>query len=147
MTISKPSLINFIHLHVSIVIIVLIVILIAIITYKQLKNKSVPKELSKEKYHATMTTTMEDVTDKVKNMFNIWPFVSELKRVKILPNKINENQLVHKVYRDSNNEYEHILLTTEEENNFLVIVVDKTKNKAKGYFKLDLDTEYGLTKA
>ncbi|WP_395065239.1 hypothetical protein [Flavobacterium sp.] len=139
MTINKLVHLHFISLYVVVVILFLIVI------YKQLKNKKGPKELSIEKYHATMTSEMEEVTDKIKTMFNIWPFVSELKRVKILPNKINESKLVHKGFRDVNDEFEHILLTTEKENNYLVIVVDRTKKKAKGYFKLNLDTEYDLT--
>lgn len=110
--------------------------------YMKLKNKKGPKELSKEKFESTIKGKMVDATDELKAMFNIWPFVNNLKRVKIITKKIDENQLVYKAYRDINNEYEHILLNTEKENNYIVIVVDLTKKKAKGYYKLDLKNEY-----
>ena len=85
---------------------------------------------------------MVDVTYEVKSMFNIWPFINDLKRVKILTKKIDENQLVFKAYRNVNNKFEHILLNTKKDGNYIVIVIDLTKKKAKGYYKLELKNEY-----
>jgi hypothetical protein len=76
--------------------------------------------------------------------FNIWPYVSQLKSVKIISKKIKDAELVHKVYRNSNGEFEHILLSTEIENNFVVIVVNRSKKKIMGYFLLDVKGEYDL---
>ncbi len=136
MTINKLIHLHFISLYLTGVIIFIVVI------YRKLKNKKGPKELSKEKFESTIIGKMVETTDDIKTMFNIWPFVNNLKRVKIITKKIDENQLVYKAYRDTINKFEHILLTTEKENNFIVIVVDLTKKKAKGYYKLDLKNEY-----
>ena len=136
MSIDKLIHLHFISLYLAGVIIFIIVI------YIKLKNKKGPKELSKEKFESTIIGKMIDATDEVKTMFNIWPFVNDLKRVKIITKKMDENQLVYKAYRDANNEFEHILLNTEKENNYIVIVVNLTKKKAKGYYKLELKNEY-----
>jgi hypothetical protein len=129
-----------IHLHfLSLYVFVLIIFDIAI--YIKLKNKKAPKKLSEEKYKSTLIGKMVDTT-KEKSMFNIWPFVNELKSGRILSKKNDENQLIHKIYRDSNNNFEHILLSTEKENHFVVIVVNLTKNKIKGYFLVDTLKNY-----
>ena len=130
-----------IHLHfLSLYIIVLIIFLIVL--YLKMKNKKAPKKLTEEKYKSTLKGNMIDTTAEVKSMFNIWPFVNELKRAKILPKKINENQLIYKIYRDSNSHFEHILLNSDKENHFVVIIVNLSKNKIKGYFPLELKNEY-----
>ncbi|KFC59881.1 hypothetical protein FEM08_13920 [Flavobacterium gilvum] len=78
------------------------------------------------------------------SIFNIWPYVSNLQTNKVLSNKIKERELIHKVYRDSTQEFEHVLLSTEKENNFVVIVVDKKKKKIMGHYLLDQDGKYDL---
>jgi len=136
MTINRLIHLHFISLYLIGVIIFIVVI------YRKLKNKKGPKELSREKFESTIIGKMVEIKDDMKTIYNIWPFVNNLKRVKIITKKIDENQLVFKAYRDTNNKFEHILLTTEKENNFIVIVVDLTKKKAKGYYKLYLKNEY-----
>lgn len=85
-----------------------------------------------------MAEGMEEISVSNNSVFNIWPYVSELKAAKILSNKIKESELIHKVYRNSTEDYEHILLTTEKENHFVKIVVDRNKKKPMGYLLLDL---------
>lgn len=139
MTIDKLIHIHFLSLY------VLAVGIFIIFMYRKLKYKKGAKELSNEKYQATLTKDMIDTTaEEAKVMFNIWPFVNELKKIKLLPKKIDENQLVYKVFRDSNDAFEHILLNTEQENHYIVIVADLNKKKAKGYYMLNLQGEYSL---
>lgn len=102
------------------------------------KKRKAPKLLSTEKYNSTMKEGMKEVSISNDNFFNIWPYVSKLKAAKILSKKIKESELVHKVYRNSTEDFEHILLTTEKENHFVEVVVDKNKNKVLGYFFLSL---------
>ena len=104
---------------------------------KKRRNKKVPKLLSKEKYNSSMNEEMKEISSS-DSFFNIWPYVSELKAAKILSKKIKESELVHKVYRNSTEDFEHILLATEKENHFVEIVVDRNKKKAMGYLLLDL---------
>ncbi|OXA72197.1 hypothetical protein B0A67_09025 [Flavobacterium aquidurense] len=104
---------------------------------KKRSNKKAPKLLSEEKYNSSMTDGMKEISSN-DSFFNIWPYVSELKAAKILSKKIKESDLVHKVYRNSTEDFEHILLATEKENHFVKVVVDRNKKKAMGYLFLDL---------
>lgn len=85
-----------------------------------------------------MAEGMTEISVSNDLFFNIWPYVSELKAAKILSRKIKESELVHKVYRNSTENFEHILLATEKENHFVKVVVDTNKKKAMGYLFLDL---------
>lgn len=104
---------------------------------KKRKEKKAPKLLSKEKYNSSIIGGMKEISIS-DNFFNIWPYVSELKAAKILSKKIKESELVHKVYRNSTEDFEHILLATEKENQFVKLVVDKNKKKVLGYLFLSL---------
>ncbi|WP_431243541.1 hypothetical protein ACQ9BO_02690 [Flavobacterium sp. P21] len=94
-----------------------------------MRNKKGPKLLEKEKYNSTMTEKMIEVKDTDSNIFNIWPYVSQLKSAKILSTKIKDHDLIYKIYRDSTNKFEHILLSTEDKNNFVTIIVNKKRKK------------------
>ncbi|MBZ4035805.1 hypothetical protein K6T82_13580 [Flavobacterium sp. 17A] len=104
---------------------------------KKRKNRKGPKLISEEKYNSTMVNGMTEISAN-DSFFNIWPYVSELKAAKILSRKIKESDLVHKVYRNSTDDFEHILLATEQENHFVKVVVDKNKKKVLGYLFLSL---------
>jgi serine/threonine-protein kinase RIO1 len=109
---------------------------------KKQRNKKGPKLLSKEEYSPSMLEKMTEITVSDKEIFNIWPYISKLKAAKILSHKIKESQLVHKVYRNSTEDFEHILLSTEKENHFVVIVANRNKKKTVGYFLHDLNGLY-----
>ena len=109
---------------------------------KKQRNKKGPKLLTSEKYNSTMTGKMTEIKVSDQNIFNIWPYVSKLKTAKILSHKIKESQLVHKVYRNSTENFEHILLSTEKENHFVVIVANRNKKKTIGYFLHDVNGLY-----
>jgi hypothetical protein len=49
------------------------------------------------------------------------------------------------VYRDSNDDFEHILLATEKENNFVSLIVNRNKKKMMGYSLIDSNGNYSLT--
>jgi len=136
MSIDKLIHLHFLSLYVAVLFIFLIVL------YKKMSVKKIPKKLTQEKYNATIIGKMIEIEDAEKNMFNIWPYVTILKRVKILSKKCNEHDLVYKVYRNIDGKYEHILLSTEKENHLVVIVVNLTKNKIKGYFLVDTLKNY-----
>jgi len=105
---------------------------------KKRQNRKAPKLLSQEKYNASMNEGLKEVSIENESFFNIWPYVSELKAAKILSKKIKESDLVHKVYRNSTEDFEHILLATETENQYVKVVVDKNKKKVLGYLFLSL---------
>ncbi|MDR7369777.1 hypothetical protein [Flavobacterium aquidurense] len=81
---------------------------------------------------------MKEISISKDSFFNIWPYISELKAAKILSDKVKESELIHKVYRNSTENFEHILLATEKENHFVKIVVDRNKKKPMGFLFLEL---------
>lgn len=128
------------HHYLRLTFILLFVISSFVVVYfviKKRRNRKAPKLLSKENYPSTLEE-MKEISVENDNFFNIWPYVSELKAAKILSNKIKESELIHKVYRNSTNNLEHVLLVTEQENRFVEIVVDRKKKKAMGYLFLNL---------
>jgi hypothetical protein len=130
-----------IHIHfISIYVIIVIIFIVAI--YRKLNGKKKPKLLSKEKFEGTLSKKMTDVTSDTLSMFNIWPYVNDLKKAKIVSKKIDESTIVYKVYRNSNEQFEHILLRTEKEHYYVIIVVNVVKKKVKGYYKLQLTNQY-----
>ncbi|WET00607.1 hypothetical protein [Flavobacterium sp. YJ01] len=110
----------------------------------KMKNRKGPKLLEREKYNSTLTDKMVEVKDTDSNIFNIWPYVSKLKSAKVLSKKVKDNDLVYKIYRDSTEKFEHILLSTEDKNNFVTIIVNKKRKKTIGYSILDSDEKYEL---
>lgn len=116
----------------------------ALIIIKKMRTKKQPKLLEKAKFNSTMKGKMVEINNVDTSVFNIWPYVSRLKAAKILSHKIKERELVYKVYRDSTQKFEHILLATEKENNFVALVVDRNKKKLMGYSLLDSNGEYSL---
>jgi len=133
---------HLIHSH-FIFLLVIPVILLIYVLIKKTRNKEAPKEISKEKFETTMVDKMIDVPNSEHSMFNIWPYVNDLKKAHIVSKKIEEDKLVHKVYRNAN--FEHILLNTEKENHFVVIVANLKKHKIKGYYTVNLpNSEYSL---
>ena len=119
--------------------------LCALIIMLKMSRKKRPKQLDKESYNATITSKMTEIVTTDGSIFNFWPYVSQLKSAKILSNKIKEKELVHKVYRDANQEFEHIMLATENENNFIALVVNRNKKKITGYSMVDAHGNYSLT--
>ena len=89
---------------------------------------------------------MVEVKKTDSNIFNIWPYVSRLKSAKVLSNKIKDHDLIYKIYRDPSLKFEHILLSTEDKNNFVSIIVNKKRRKTIGYSFLDSNEKYDLNK-
>jgi hypothetical protein len=136
-----------IHHHIYLYFISLFVItafLCTLLLIRKTRNKKEPKLLIKEKYNSTMIGKMEEIALSEVIVFNIWPYVDKLKLKKIVSKKIKEQELIYKIYRNSTGEFEHILLATEKENNFVAIVLDRSKKKIMGYFPLDLNGKYDL---
>ncbi|KFF17993.1 hypothetical protein [Flavobacterium hydatis] len=126
------------YLRLSFIVIFVITALFCIyFIIKKHQNKKGPKLLTEEKYNSTMLGKMTEVTVSDQSIFNIWPYISKLKTAKVLSHKIKESQLVHKIYRNSTEDFEHILLSTEKENHFVVIVANRNKKKTIGYFLQD----------
>jgi hypothetical protein len=102
------------------------------------------RQLTQDEYKNTMPTKMVDITDNAEAVVNIWEYVQQLKADKVVLDYVYDNQLVEKVYKNKENTFEHVLLPTDNPNAFIIIIVDLIELKIEGYFKLDLEKEYGI---
>ena len=88
---------------------------------------------------------MEDVTEIAEPEIDIWPYISQLNREGLVLDHVYHNQLAEKVYRNGSNTFDHILLPTDNQNRFIVIVVNLLQATIKGHYELDLNKEYGIS--
>lgn len=100
------------------------------------------KKLTKEEFINTMGSKMVDVTRTATPQVDIWPYVQQLTREKLVLEYVNESQLVEAVYRNHSNTYDHVLLPTGKENAFVAIVVNLTTTTIDGHYFLDLAAQY-----
>jgi hypothetical protein len=101
--------------------------------------------LTEKEFKSTFTDKMQDVTQTAEPVVDIWPYVEQLTVDKIVDQYTFDNGLVEKVYRNQTNTFDQILLPTPDKNTFIIILVDLLNKKIKGHYRLDLNTEYGLT--
>ncbi|MDX2173029.1 MAG: hypothetical protein SFY56_07915 [Bacteroidota bacterium] len=101
--------------------------------------------LTEEEFKSTFTDKMVDVTATAEPLVDIWPYVQELAKDKIVDQYTFDKGLVEKVYRNQTGTFDQVLLPTSDKNTFIVILVDLNFENIKGHYKLDLKREYGLT--
>lgn len=87
---------------------------------------------------------MTDITDTAIPVVDIWEYVEELIKQKLVDRYVCENNLVEIVYRNDTSTFDHILLPTENQNVFITLVVDIQNETILGHFKLDLNKEYDI---
>ncbi|MDR1179612.1 MAG: hypothetical protein LBK44_03840 [Spirochaetales bacterium] len=105
------------------------------------------KKLTEKEFKATFSEKMNDVTDNADAVVDIWKYVEALEPSKYFINDyIIEKKLVEKVYRNSINTYDQILIPTIKKNVYLIIIADIKKENICGHYLLDLNKEYGVSK-
>lgn len=87
---------------------------------------------------------MLDVTATAQPLVDIWPYVDLLVQNKVVSPYVFHNELIACVYRNGNATYDHVLLPTDGEHRFIVVVVNINQTTIYGYYLLDLDQEYGI---
>ena len=83
------------------------------------------------------------VTATAQPVVDIWPYVNSLMQNRVVSPYVFQNELVECVYRNGNATYDHVLLPTDSENRFVVVVVSINQATIYGHYLLDLDQEYG----
>lgn len=102
-------------------------------------------ELDKQKYIQTMQGGMKNVTDTAEQITDIWDYAHELARNGLISQYGYSGHLIEAVYANSENTYQHVLLFTDTENCYMVIVIDVARKKIAGHHLLDLNKEYGIS--
>lgn len=101
-------------------------------------------ELNDNEYKRTITAPMIDITDTAEPAVDIWPYVQLLTKEGVVLDYVYENRLVEIVYGSNENKFHHVLLPTDTENIFIVLIVDLQTQNIKGHFRLNLNNEYGI---
>ena len=82
---------------------------------------------------------MQDVTASAEAAVDIWPYVDAI----VMPSRIEVYDVVS-VYRSADSRFEHILIGTNRDEFFLVLIVGLAASKVHGHYLLDLVSEYSL---
>ncbi len=97
------------------------------------------KELTTEQYRQT-TGGIAEMKKAKKPSLDIWPYVAELVRLKIVPKRVLEEKRIDTIGRTPDQSYEYILLASGT-TNLPVILVIRLKQPASvlGYYRLDIE--------
>jgi hypothetical protein len=101
--------------------------------------------LTEKEYKSTITGSMANVTETAEPIVDIWSYVEELVDEGIIPGHVFNNELVESVYENEDGSFHHVLLPTEDQNIFVVLIIDVKGERIKGHFGLDLNLQYGLS--
>lgn len=103
------------------------------------------KELSEDQYICTMRSKMNNVTESVEPLVNIWNYAKQLLKNNLISEYGFSQKYVEAVYENNEHTYQHILLFTNQKNSYAVIIVDIIHKTILGHYILDLNEKYGLT--
>jgi hypothetical protein len=97
------------------------------------------KLLTEEEYLETMSEEMVDATEHAEGVVDIWPYVSVLVAEGLVQQDVYDDAYIEMVYRNTEDDFDHLLVPTDDENVFTVIVVDLEEVMIVGHYVLNLD--------
>lgn len=95
-------------------------------------------------FEATLSEPMRDVAATATNVIDIWPYVAAIPVNELFGAKVVNGYVEH-VYRNGNDTFDHVVVVTQTQNVFVVVVVDLTRDRILGHHLLDLNQQYGLS--
>jgi len=101
------------------------------------------KRLTEPEYRATFGPRMVRAGPDEPPPFDFWPYFDAIPRADFDGFDCTAGQ-VQWVYRDSNGKFEHVLVSSQDPNVFLVLVLDRHSGTVVGHRLLNLRNEYGL---
>ncbi|MDR2911752.1 MAG: hypothetical protein LBV38_00405 [Alistipes sp.] len=103
------------------------------------------KELTEKEFRSTFSEKMNNVTNSMEPIVDIWGYVSHLEKGKyFLNDHIIRNEIIESVYRNSEGTYDQTLIPTSKKNVYLIIIVKTDERRVFGHYLLDLNKEYGV---
>ncbi len=101
-------------------------------------------ELDEEAFERTFVSPMRDVTTDAEPLLDVWPYVEAIP----VAERSATGPLgdVEYVYRSGDDKYHHVLIGTNFENVYLVVVVALEAGAIWGHHVLDLGERYGLNR-
>jgi hypothetical protein len=110
--------------------------------YRTKYQLTMTNEITQEDYEHTLASGMIDVTNKAESIVDIWPYVELLVKQNLALSYVCKKQLVEKVYRSADNKHDHVVLPTDDQNNFIVLIIDLNSKTILGHHILNLAKLY-----
>lgn len=112
--------------------------------YNIAMKKEIIRELTETQYLKTMGNPMKNITDDHNAVIDIWGYAGALLKHKLISDYGYKNKLIEAVYSNADNTYQHVLLFTDTDNCFVVIIIDVLHRQIYGHYLLDLNKNYKL---
>ncbi|MCY6412264.1 hypothetical protein QTA56_08985 [Acinetobacter sp. VNH17] len=94
------------------------------------------KELSQEEYQATFFPPMLDVTETAEEIVDLWDYADPV--IEQLYHSCTAWEWYVKHIYETGDEFQHLNIPVPLDNTYLVVIVDKPKQKILGHYVLDL---------
>lgn len=102
------------------------------------------REIDQEQYLQTMGNHMKNITNEAEALTDIWEYAEYLLKDSVISAYGFQNHLIEAVYINDAHTYQHVLLFTDQENCYVVIVIDVLQRTIFGHYILDLNKAYGI---
>ena len=97
-----------------------------------------PRLLDPATVLSTIVHPMRRLSEVPRDEIEVWPYVDEL------PDDPTDGNDVECVYRSADGRWDHVLIPTEVDPMYLVVVVDVVRNEVLGHHVLTLNDQYGV---
>jgi hypothetical protein len=101
------------------------------------------KRLTKDEYKGTFVTPMKKVEKDSAPPFDFWEYFEQIPEKHFENHDCSSGQVDH-AWNDSTGRYQHVLVNSEDQNVFMVLVLDLSSRCVYGHRILDLNKEYGI---
>jgi hypothetical protein len=104
------------------------------------------KRLSEFEYLATFGHPMKRLAPEVAPPFDFWDYFESIPASHFDGHDCSARAVTY-VWEHPNGRFQHVLVNSEDRNIFMVLVLDVSGAAVLGHRLLDLDREYGLSRA
>jgi hypothetical protein len=101
------------------------------------------KRLNEEEYKETFFAPMKRVEKDSGPPFDFWEYFEQIPETHFQNHDCSSGQVDY-AWNDSSGRYQHVLVNSEDQNVFMVLVLDLLSRCVYGHRILDLNKEYGL---
>lgn len=101
-------------------------------------------KLSEEAYKATCGDPMRRIGEDDSPPFDFWEYFESIPAADFEGHDCSEGEVDH-AWNDPSETYQHVLVSSENRNVFMVLVLDLVSRAVHGHRLLDLDREYGVS--
>ena len=104
------------------------------------------KQLSESEYHATFGQPMKRLASDVAPPFDFWDYFESIPLSHFEGHDCSAGSVMY-VWENPAGQFQHVLVDSVDKNTFMVLVLDIAAGVVLGHRLLDLNREYGLTRA